>query len=353
MGSLREQQMSLSQLAHVKLSGAEKLMADAREHAMGKTADAQRLMAEASILLKQDLENAARENAVIDKITKTLSEVHFANKIKLNVGGKIYKTTLDTLRRDPDSLLCAMFSGKFKLRMDEEDGAYFIDRDAELFRYVLNYLRDGNLFCPNDNKVQRELLAEARFYQIQGIITDLEEKIPFESTLILKNEAHHSILLSWLPPGANCSLLYQASFDGQTPADFHRCCDDRGPTIVVIRVGAYIFGGFTSQSWESAFQLKAKQDSHSFLFTLVNPLGTKPMKIATKTNASIHCKSDLGPTFGTASTQCYDLQVWSTIGSNLDLGFGFKCPDNVDKKKYFCGTCPFKIDDLEVFKVIF
>ena len=135
MGSFLEQQMSLSQLARVKLTDAEKLMANARENAIGKTADAQQLMVEASILLKQDLENAAKENAVINEITKTLSQVHFANKIKLNVGGKFYTTTLDTLRRDPDSLLCAMFSGKFRLKMDEEDGAYCIDRDAELFRY--------------------------------------------------------------------------------------------------------------------------------------------------------------------------------------------------------------------------
>ena len=71
-----------------------------------------------------------------EEITKTLNDVHFASTIKLNVGGKIYKTTLDTLRKDPDSMLCAMFSGRFDLKADEDDGAYFIDRDAELFRYV-------------------------------------------------------------------------------------------------------------------------------------------------------------------------------------------------------------------------
>ena len=67
-------------------------------------------------------------------VHKTLNEVHFASTIKLNVGGKIYKTTLDTLKKDPDSMLCAMFSGRFELKADEDDGAYFIDRDAELFR---------------------------------------------------------------------------------------------------------------------------------------------------------------------------------------------------------------------------
>ena len=91
---------------------------------------------EARSRMKQDIDNIGKEQSAIEEITKTLNEVHFASTIKLNVGGKIYKTTLDTLRKDPDSMLCAMFSGKFELKVDEDDGAYFIDRDAEVFRYV-------------------------------------------------------------------------------------------------------------------------------------------------------------------------------------------------------------------------
>ena len=93
---------------------------------------AQKLLAEGRQLLEQDLNNARQEKAAIEEITKTLNEVHFARTIKLNVGGKIYKTTLDTLRKDPDSMLCAMFSARFELKADEDDGAYniFIDRDA-------------------------------------------------------------------------------------------------------------------------------------------------------------------------------------------------------------------------------
>ena len=134
MAALHEQQMSLFELASAKITDAQKLMAEARDTAKEKTADAQKLMVDASALLKQDLDNAVQEKAVIEEITKTLNRVHFASTIKLNVGGKIYKTTLDTLRKDPDSMLCAMFSGRFRIKADEEDGAYFIDRDAELFR---------------------------------------------------------------------------------------------------------------------------------------------------------------------------------------------------------------------------
>ncbi|XP_022783164.1 BTB/POZ domain-containing protein KCTD15-like [Stylophora pistillata] len=94
----------------------------------------QKLIEKGQKLLVQGLENARKEQAAIEEITKTLSVVHFSSTVKLNVGGRIYKTTLDTLRKDPDSMLSAMFSGRFELKADEEDGAYFIDRDGELFR---------------------------------------------------------------------------------------------------------------------------------------------------------------------------------------------------------------------------
>ena len=116
MAANREQEMSLFELASAKLSDAQKLMAEARD------------------LLKQDFDNARQEKSAIEEITKTLNQVHFASNVRLNVGGKMYKTTLDTLRKDPDSMLSAMFSGRFELKADEEDGAYFIDRDGKLFR---------------------------------------------------------------------------------------------------------------------------------------------------------------------------------------------------------------------------
>ena len=116
----------------------------------------------------------------------------------------------------------------------------------------MNYLRNGELLCPEDKIIRKELLAEAKFYQVQGIIKQLEEANPLlGGSLIIKNENHHSTLKSWLPPNATCSLLFRASFDGKTPADFHRCCDGKGPTLAVIKSGKYIGGGFTTKSWES------------------------------------------------------------------------------------------------------
>ena len=101
--------------------------------ASSKLSDAQKLTIEAHELLKEDLERVRQERAAFEEITKTLKEVHFGRSVKLSVGGKIYKTTLSTLRKDPNSMLSAMFSGRHDLKKDEEDGAYFIDRDGKLF----------------------------------------------------------------------------------------------------------------------------------------------------------------------------------------------------------------------------
>ncbi len=107
-----------------------------------------------------------------------------------------------------------------------------------------------------------------------------------------------------------------------------------------------------------AHSLDAIADSQSFLFSLANPSGTEPVKITPKPGAcgGMRRKKDVGPSFGTK--EYYDLEVWRTFNqtnarSYLDLGYGFICPENADKKCYFTGKSPFDISELEVFKVNF
>jgi len=65
--------------------------------------------------------------------------------IKLNVGGKVFTSTLSTLAgSEPDSVLAAMFRGDNgaarPARMDA-DGAYFIDRSPDAFAAIIEFLR--------------------------------------------------------------------------------------------------------------------------------------------------------------------------------------------------------------------
>eukprot|EP00618_Florenciella_parvula_P019420 CAMPEP_0119493326 /NCGR_PEP_ID=MMETSP1344-20130328/17607_1 /TAXON_ID=236787 /ORGANISM="Florenciella parvula, Strain CCMP2471" /LENGTH=208 /DNA_ID=CAMNT_0007528741 /DNA_START=58 /DNA_END=684 /DNA_ORIENTATION=- len=97
-------------------------------------------------------------------------------KIHLNVGGTRYITTDSTLLQCPESMLAAMFSGRFPVPTDAE-GAVFIDRDGSRFRHVLNWLRSGTV--PSFDSVWRyeEVLEEASYYALQDLETLILEKI--------------------------------------------------------------------------------------------------------------------------------------------------------------------------------
>lgn len=73
--------------------------------------------------------------------------------VELDVGGHVYKTSIATLRRHPGSMLDAMFSERYPLRKDEH-GRVCIDADGELFKYVLDYLRTGQLLLPELDEYQ-------------------------------------------------------------------------------------------------------------------------------------------------------------------------------------------------------
>ncbi|KAI8339999.1 hypothetical protein BC941DRAFT_419151 [Chlamydoabsidia padenii] len=107
---------------------------------------------------------------------KPQSLTTFPNKIRLNVGGDIFETSLKTLKRDQTSLLAVMFSGKHPIEPDSE-GSYFIDRDPTHFRLILNYLRDLRISPAvlQDELISQELLQEAQFYGINDLVKLLQQ----------------------------------------------------------------------------------------------------------------------------------------------------------------------------------
>ena len=147
-------------------------------------------------------------------------------------------------------MLAAMLSGRFDPQ-PYEDGSYFIDRDGTHFRFILNYRRDGELILPEGETFLKELEAEAKFYQIQGILDELEVIKAFEESEILIDKEHKRALKGWLPTdleGEWC-LLYRASRDGFAVGSFHLRGNDKGPTITFVQSGGNVFEGFTEKSW--------------------------------------------------------------------------------------------------------
>ncbi|VDN23026.1 unnamed protein product [Cylicostephanus goldi] len=90
----------------------------------------------------------------------------YSERVRINVGGTIFETSLCTLTRVNDTLLSAMV-GRWR-----NSGELFIDRDPTYFAKILNYLRDSESFYPPEDDEARECLRrEAKFYNIPGLVT--------------------------------------------------------------------------------------------------------------------------------------------------------------------------------------
>ena len=71
-----------------------------------------------------------------------------------------------------------------------------------------------------------------------------------KSSNILNGEiAFIEQMQQWLGVKCEWNLCYRASRDGWRGQDFHRHCNDIGPTVVLIKVNKYIFGGYSDQTW--------------------------------------------------------------------------------------------------------
>lgn len=95
--------------------------------------------------------------------------------VKLNVGGSLHYVTLGTLTKQ-DNMLRAMFSGRMEVLTDTE-GWILIDRSGKHFGGILNFLRDGTLSLPETQQELEELLAEAKFYLIEELVTQCEQSL--------------------------------------------------------------------------------------------------------------------------------------------------------------------------------
>ena len=87
------------------------------------------------------------------------------------------------------------------------------------------------------------------FSSVDCSFSDLED-----SVLVGKSKNHLRSIRSWLSPVARSvksgwKRCWRASVDGWAASTFHSRCDGKGSTVTIIRVGRFIFGGYTSIPW--------------------------------------------------------------------------------------------------------
>ncbi|KAI3894340.1 hypothetical protein MKW92_042974 [Papaver armeniacum] len=87
-----------------------------------------------------------------------------SDKVRLNVGGKIFETTATTLAgASRSSMFGAMFDDEWNLQPRESNEEYFIDQDPDCFSVLLQLIRTGELHVP-PHIPEKLLYRQALFY---------------------------------------------------------------------------------------------------------------------------------------------------------------------------------------------
>ncbi|KAI1312313.1 hypothetical protein EDD11_002967 [Mortierella claussenii] len=179
-----------------------------------------------------------------------------------------------------------------------------------------------------------------------------------------------------LPQPPKLILLFRASRDGFDAANFHMACDQRGPTLTVVRtITGSVFGGYNSSSWSSHPSGAYSTSQTNFLFSLktatevsstsgssssspmasrssgsVIPGGRENAVFVIKGNgdAAAYSRADYGPTFGVGHDLCLtsncNLSSVSSAMPSTYHGHGAL-------KTALAGSCYFCVEEYEVFLV--
>ncbi|CAF0959551.1 unnamed protein product [Adineta steineri] len=318
--------------------------------------------------LENKLANVSNEEKEWQDIKRKLSTTSIRGKVILDVGGSKYTTSVDTLTSEKDTFFTALFSKQWNVERDPNDNSVFIDRNGELFKHILEYLRTDSI--PNDvmtNESLRQLLIkEAEYFRLHKLIYILtkpgrkreqeEERFSidkdFPNTTLLKPE--HKVKLNEFYGKSNqkWELIYKTTRDGFTANAFHVRCDNEGPTMTIIRSSNdCIFGGYTSVSWASSEGYQ--KDKTAFLFTLTNPHNIPPTKYNIKPDRvayAVHHKSNFGPVFGGG----FDIYI-SDSSSKNNCNYSNFSHSYDDTTGYgidtFTGAKNFTTSEIEVYKL--
>ena len=200
----------------------------------------------------------------------------------------------------------------------------------------------------NNESLRSSLVIEAEYFRLHGFIRSLK----FPNGTLLESEHKKKLNEFYGTRDQRWELIYKASRDGFDADAFHSHCDNKGPTMTIIRSNNnYLFGGYTSVAWTSTSAYK--NDANAFLFTLTNPHNISPTKYhidPAKTGNAVYHLSSCASIFG----GCQDLVLHANSNSNASsiTTFPTSYIDTTGKgNATFTGAQNFTTSDIEVFKL--
>nr|XP_009676890.1 PREDICTED: potassium channel regulatory protein [Struthio camelus australis] len=95
--------------------------------------------------------------------------------VVLSVGGMRFVTRASTLQQFPESRLARMLNDEDR-EFKQVNGEFFVDRDGNLFSYIMDFLRTLQVSLPTDFSDYQRLQREAEFYELYSLADLLSQE---------------------------------------------------------------------------------------------------------------------------------------------------------------------------------
>jgi hypothetical protein len=179
----------------------------------------------------------------------------------------------------------------------------------------------------------------------------------FKSEILTGEQQSFELLkLCEFSPNDKWSLLYRATRDEFEPHVFHSKCDGHASTLTLIKAkeSKFIFGGFTTVSWDSSSLFKS--DANAFIFSLTNKDNTPlKMKINPKRHRyAMYCEYSRGPSFGGGcdiriGVNAHPLRECYSQLSDTYSHPQYECGTD-EAQTFLSGSMFFQMADIEVYQ---
>ena len=291
--------------------------------------------------LINDVQQSTRRQDVLKELEQWRSDAH----------QQVDKICDETKQHVQQSVEIKLSKQQEKLHEIRQEVKELIDEGDASFKQIQKVKTAINECQERYNYVKEACFVKMELKPIEMLLQIVKDEL-FNGGTLLSEENQEKLNEFYSKWNTKWVLIYKATRDGFRSNDFHRYCNKQGPTMTIIqsKTGGYLFGGYTSVSWQSIDNY-AVDNNGPFLFTLTNPHGIPPTKYKiAHPKSAIRDHSDYGPIFGGGHDINVCDQSYTTTYSNSNFPHSYI--DTTGKgNATFTGNKNFQTREIEVYKL--
>ena len=349
---------------------------DIKEEKKEKFKSNTKYLEEISNTLKESIDNLIKTNEKIAKdredihlkIEKTFSKIRSKvnnreEEILAEVNGLFDKMYIDEKNLKkwdelPNAIKSSLEKGK-KIESNDDKLVLFIDECINIENNLKEINKINQIIKKNIDKGYKEVQFNFDEEQIDSLLGYIKifgniSVNNFDSSILHTNIKKQETIINWIREKTNKNFIrFEKIFimnkNGSSSKDFHKYCDNNGPTLTLIKtINNKIFGGFAPLNWDISGIDKIDENNQTFIFSLSS---MKKYDMINKDKSAICCNREYGPSFG-ASDFCIlsNMKKGETYANEVT---NFLSNNNLELTGGEGNNEYFDVDNFEVLKVLY